>query len=53
MASFETTVGNEGERLTAANYRIEHDEESIKITLIDWEDRGRVAYRLFFEDFQD
>lgn len=38
MASFETTVGNEGEKLTAANYRIEHDEESIKITLI-----GRVG----------
>lgn len=53
MASFETTIANEGERLTADNYRIEHDEESIKITLIDWEDRGRVAYRLFFEDFQD
>lgn len=52
MTSFETRVGNKGKKLTADNYRIEYNEEYIKIVLIEFDHQTCVAYCFFFEDFK-
>lgn len=52
MTTFKTTIRNRGKKLTADNYCIEHNDEYIKIILIDSDGQRRVAYRFFFKDFK-
>lgn len=52
MISFKTRISNQGEKLTADNYDIEHTEEYIKIELISFDGQTKEVYRFFFEDFK-
>lgn len=51
MTSFKTRIANNGDKLTSDNYKIEYNEEYIKIILIG-SDKQSGAYTFFFEDFK-
>lgn len=51
MTSFTTRIANNGDKLTSDNYKIEYNEEYIKIVFIG-SDKQSGAYTFFFEDFK-